>query len=343
MKISARAVRPAALMLALLLSHVAPPAAAQDAGPVQEPIAAQVYKDPRGRFGLTAPAGWARLADSSPDEVTFQNNRGDNIRVTISPLKVSMEAFLANYVDTYLEVLAQSFTDVKFLGERTTVVASREASDFTFSAVYGTTPVLCRQVLIFGSDHVLYLTFAGYGSEREIAEQLFHIALLTLWVDPAFGGLSIAKPPSEMGEWPFDLQLPGGWTEYQAPAGGTRIFRPANARPMSAMITTFVNKPSKGLPETVDDQFVKIYAERVCAYYSPAPCQITKTSRTTLGGAPAVRFDYQFAAETNMRRVALVLAMHKGQVVGVACEAAETAYPTYDKAFETSIASLRFK
>ena len=55
MKIRAYLLRPAALSLALAL---APSASAlqQEAAPLQGPLAAQVYKDPQGRFGLTAPA-----------------------------------------------------------------------------------------------------------------------------------------------------------------------------------------------------------------------------------------------------------------------------------------------
>lgn len=335
-----RRTAPLMLALAALLPAATP---AQDPAGFQQPIVAQSYKDPRGRFGFSAPPGWFQVADKDPDEVTFQNKRGDNMRITISPLEVPQSDFLAAYVDTYLEVLALTFTDVKFHGQRETIVAGREAHDFTFSAVLGTSPVTCRQVLVFGGDSVLYATFAGFGASREASEQLFNLSVHTLWVAASFGGASAAVSPTSAGDWPFDFQLPGGWIEYRAPADGTHIFRPANARLMSPMITAFANTPSPGLPTQVDDAFVKIYADRVCEYYKPAFCQIRTSKATKLGGEPAVRFDYVFAADTNTRRVSLVLAMHNGHLVGIACEAADAAYPNFERAFEAALASFRFK
>src|SRR5256885_2231935 len=83
-----------------------------------------------GRFGFVAPAQWGRLPGSSPDEVAFQDDIGDNIRVSIAPLKVDPKAFLSAYVDAYLKVLSQAFTDVKYIGERDVQVSFRKATDF---------------------------------------------------------------------------------------------------------------------------------------------------------------------------------------------------------------------
>src|SRR5215218_8199964 len=42
----------------------------------------QRFRDAADRFSFAAPAQWGRLASPSPDEVVFQNDVGDNIRVS---------------------------------------------------------------------------------------------------------------------------------------------------------------------------------------------------------------------------------------------------------------------
>ena len=126
----------------------------------------QQYSDPAGRFGFVVPSQWGRAASEGTDEIVFQNDRGDSVRVTIAPLTVDPKAFASAYVDTYLKVLSQSLKDVRFVGQRPIELGHQKATDYVFTATFNETPVTCRQVVVVGSTSVLYITFAGFGQLR---------------------------------------------------------------------------------------------------------------------------------------------------------------------------------
>jgi hypothetical protein len=344
--------RPAALVLALTLAQ----AAGAQTGDVQDQshagdasagplIASQQYSDPQGRFSFTAPLQWARLGDENPDEVTFQSGSGDSMRVTVAPLKVDPQAFLTAYVDTYLGVLAQSFTEVKYLGQRDLAINNRKAVDFVFSARYGNAPVTCHQVVLIEGDNVLYVTFAGFGRGRDLAEQLFLSSLLTFWINPTFGGKSPAPAAAQNGAPVFTIAIPEGWGEQPNSPSGSRQFRPPGGRATSASITTFTGIPSKESPfAAINEPFVQAYTTRLRNLYGPGLSEIQRTSRTTLDGEPAVRFDYAYVSyDLGARKVALVICLREGYLVGVACEAAESGFAVYEKAFENVFSSFKFK
>jgi hypothetical protein len=308
-------------------------------------VGAQQYSDPNGRFSFSAPQNWGRLADNDPEEVTFQSETGDSMRVTVVPLKVEAQAFMAAYVDTYLAVLSQSLTDVKYLGRRDVIINNRTAADFVFSARYGSAPVTCHQVVLVEGDRVLYVTFAGYGRGRDLAEQLFLSSLLTFWVNPTFGGKGPA--PASVGQTgapAFTVAIPEGWGEYPNPQDGSRQFRPPGARETSAAITTFANKTQPNDPlTTITDAFVATYSARLRSLYGPGLCEIRRTERTTLDGESAVRFHYVYVANIGTRRATIALCARGGYIIGVACDAAESGFPLYEKAFESVYTSFKFK
>jgi hypothetical protein len=303
----------------------------------------QQYVDSAGRFGLVAPARWGRLPSASPDEVVFESDSGDNLRVSVAPLKVDPKAFSAAYVDTYLKVLSQSFSNVKFIGQRDVTVNFRKATDYVFSAEYGDTPVTCHQVVLFGADKVLYLTFAGFGKLRSQTEQLFETSLQSLWVSTGFGGAttaSVVDPNAPA----YVLAIPEGWVD-QGPGDGTsHMFRPPSSRVTSAFISTRVTKIAPDdQHKAVDDAFLAAYAETLRGQHPENTFDLRQTRKIFLGGEPAVRYDFGYISNYGIRRAVLVLCVRKGYLVGISCDSADQSYPIYEQAFESLVTTFKFK
>lgn len=303
----------------------------------------QQYADPSGRFGFAAPSRWGRLASSSPDEVTFESESGDSIRVSVAPLKVDAKAFTSAYVDTYLKVLAQTFTDVKFIGQREVTLSFRKATDYVFSAHAGDTPVSLHQLVLLGTDKVLYITFAGFGQLRTQAEQLYHTTVQSLWVSSAFGG-STATALSDPNAPAYVLAIPEGWVDQGPGDGNSYMFRPPNARPTAAFISTRVAKLQPADPHrAVDDAFVASYTDVLKSQHEEGPFEVRQTRRIFLGGEPAVRYDYTYVSNFGIRRAILVLCVRREYLVGVSCDSAEQSYSMYDQAFESLVSGFKFK
>jgi hypothetical protein len=304
----------------------------------------QQYTDPENRFSFVAPANWGRIASDSSEEVTFQGPSGDNIRITIAPMEVDRKAFERAYADSYMRVLAQSFTNVKYLGARNIEINKRPAIDHVFSASYNNTPVTCHQVLLFGADKVLYITFAGYGRTRVTSEQLFLTSLASFWVSPTLAAplISGLADPSAPG---FVLPIPEGWVEDKKPDGNSFMFRPPNARPMSAFISARVTKAPADFPHaTVDDAFLTDYAKRVTdSHNGGGSFEMRAVRKITLGGAPAARYDFVYLTNLGVRRAVIVMCLRDGYLVGLTCDAVEQGYPLYEQAFESLVSTFRFK
>ena len=339
--------------VALVGVLAAPLAAAQDPGtgaptdtdkPDVEAIALplQQYTDPSGRFGFVVPSQWGRSASESADEIIFQNDRGDSVRVTISPLSVDPKAFANAYVETYLKVLSQSLTDVRFVGQRPIDIGRRKAIDYVFTATYNETPVTCRQVVVIGTTSVLYITFAGFGQLRTQSEQLFQSSLLTFWLNPSFGG-PVSVGTADPNAPAYTIAIPEGWTDQGEPDGNSHMFRPPGARPSSAYISTRVTKiaPDSKLA-TIDDVFVAAYRESLRRQYPENAFEVRLTRKIFIGGAPAVRYDYGYISNFGVRRAIMVLAIRNGYLIGVACDSVEQAYPIYEKSFENLFTSFKF-
>lgn len=301
------------------------------------------YSDPAGRFSFVIPALWTRRDGESPDEVAFQSDEGDSIRVSVEPLAVSTKAFESAYVDTYLKVLAQSFTNVKFVGQRPFEINYRKAVDYTFTGLYGTSPVVCHQIVVFCGDKVLYVTFAGFGSNRSHAEQLFTTSLVSFWLSPTFGGPSsvgVGDPNAP----PFVIAIPEGWRDEGAPDANTHIFRPLGARRTSAFISTRVAKLEKDSKlQTIDDTFVSTYSETLRKQHPPEAYQLYQTRKIFAGNEVAVRYDYGYVSNYGIRRAILLLSIHDGYIVAVACDAPEQTFVSYQKVFEALVTGFRFK
>jgi hypothetical protein len=299
----------------------------------------QTYSDPQNRFTFTAPQRWGRLPSTSPDEVTFQSDTGDNMRVTVAPLRVSPKAFLDAYVDTYLSVLGQTFTDVKFVGQRPVAVGNRQATDYIFTGYFRSSPVLCHQIIVMTAGHVIYITFAGFGANREAAEQFFLAAALTFWIDPGFAGqasVSLEGPP-------FTFPLPDGWTEQSGAQDGSRTYRPGTARSTSPVIRVFTYKQPAEASAEVNAAFVQAHAERIRGMFKPGMCEIQRSSASKLGESPAVRYDLTYVSdEGGLRRVILVLGIRDGYVVGLSCDAAESGFVIHQPSFENAIVGFKF-
>lgn len=304
----------------------------------------QQYADPQGRFGFVVPSQWGRSASENVDEIIFQNERGDSVRVTVSPMTVSPEAFTKAYVETYLKVLSQSLTDVRFVGQRAIDIGRRKATDYVFTAMFNETPVTCRQVVVIGSTSVLYITFAGFGQLRTQSEQLFQSSLLTFWLTPSFGGGAVALGTADPNAPAYTIAVPEGWTDQGEPAGNSHMFRPPAARPSSAYISTRVTKlaPDSKLA-TIDDVFVAAYGESIRKQFPDNAFELRQTRRIFIGGAPAVRYDYGYVSNYGVRRAIMVLAIRNGYLIGVACDSVEQAYPIYEKSFEGLITTFRFQ
>src|SRR6185369_15575167 len=165
------------------------------------------------------------------------------------------------YVDTYLKVLAQSFADVRFIGQREVSLNFRKATDYVFSARLGDTPAILHQVVLLGLDRVLYMTFVGFGRTRTAAEAQFRGAVESLWVSAAFGGsttASLADPNAPA----YVLAIPEGWVDQGPGDGSSHMFRPPNSRQTAAFISTRAAKLPTAEPlKTVDDGFIAAYAE----------------------------------------------------------------------------------
>ncbi len=303
----------------------------------------QQYTDPLGRFGIVAPAHWGRLPSPSPDEVVFESDTGDSMRISVQPLKVDPHAFASAYVDTYLKVLAQTFTNVKFIGQRDVTLNFRVASDFVFSAEYSDAPVTCHQVVLLGGDKVLYITFAAFGRLRSQSETLFATSIQSLWVSAAFGGATTASV-TDPNAPSYVLAIPEGWVD-QGPGDGTsHMFRPPNARQTAAYISTRVTKlPDTEVHKTVDDGFVAAFGDTVKAQHPEDMFELRQTRKLFLGGEPAVRYDFNYVSNIGIRRALLVLCVRKGYLVGITCDAADQSYAMYDQAFEGLVAGFRFK
>lgn len=342
------------VVAALLTVLVAPFAGAQDpaTGTTQDPdrrdadavaLPLQQYADPQGRFGFVVPSQWGRSAADSVDEVVFQNERGDSVRVTISPLAVNPVAFSNAYVDTYLKVLSQSLTEVRFVGQRTIDVGRRKGTDYVFTGTFNETPVTCRQIVVIGSETVLYITFAGFGQLRSQSEQLFQSSLLTFWLSPSFGGpvsVGTADPNAPV----YTMAIPEGWVDEGEPNGNSHMFRPAGARPSSAFISTRVTKiAADSKLTTIDDVFVAAYKASLQQQYPENAFEIRQTRKIFVGGAPAVRFDYGYISNYGVRRAIMVLAVKNGYLIGIACDSVEQAYSIYEKSFEGLMTTFKFR
>ncbi|MBK6314582.1 MAG: hypothetical protein IPF53_09790 [Blastocatellia bacterium] len=312
-----------------------------DAEAVALPL--QQYTDPAGRFGFVVPSQWGRSASETVDEIIFQNERGDSVRVTIAPLTVDPKAFANAYVDTYLKVLSQSLTDIRFVGQRPIDVGRRKATDYVFTGTFNEAPVTCRQVVVIGSTTVLYITFAGFGQLRTQSEQLFQSSLLTFWISPSFGGpvsIGTADPNAPA----YTIAIPEGWTDEGETDGNSHMFRPAGARPSSAYISTRVTKiaPDSKLTE-IDDVFIAAYRTALRQQYPENAMEVRLTRKIFIGGAPAVRFDYGYISNFGVRRAIMVLAVRNGYLIGLACDSVEQAYPIYEKSFETLFTTFKFR
>lgn len=315
--------------------------AASDLDDMSIPL--QQYKDPDGRYSFAAPVNWGRLATSSRDEVTFQGPTGDNIRISVAPLAVDKQAFARTYVDDYMKVLAQTFADVKYVGERRIELSRRPAVDHVFTATYRGAPVTCHQVLLLGNDKVLYVTFAGFGRTRAQSEQLFLTALASFWVSPSLGMTSMSglEDPNAPG---FVIAIPEGWVEHEKPNGNSYVFRPPNSRPTSAFVGASVTKAAPGYPfSAVDDAFLAAYAQQIVATHPPETVEMRAMRRVTLGGEPAARYDYVYLSNLGVRRAVVVMCLRNGYIVGVNCDAVEQGYSVYEQAFESLVSSFRFK
>lgn len=312
-----------------------------DVEPVALPL--QQYSDPAGRFGFVVPAMWGRSASENVDEIIFQNDRGDNVRITVAPLTVDAKAFSSAYVDTYLKVLSQSLTNVRFVGQRQIDIGRHKGTDYVFTAEFNDTPVTCRQVVVIGTTSVLYITFAGFGQLRTQAEQLFQASLLTFWISPSFGG-PISVGTADPNAPAYTIAIPEGWTDEANPDGNSHMFRPPGARPSSAYISTRVTKiaPDSKLGE-IDDTFVTAYRVSLRKQYPENSMEIRQTRRIFVGGAPAVRYDYGYISNYGIRRAIMVLAVKNGYLIGLACDSVEQAYPIYEKSFENLITTFKFR
>lgn len=300
----------------------------------------QTFVDPQNRFSFTAPPRWGRLPGTNPEEVTFQSDSGDNLRVTVAPLQVAPKAFLDAYVDTYLSVLAQTFTEVKFVGQRQINVGNIQATDHIFTGYFRSSPVLCHQIVVLTAGNVVYITFAGFGSNREAAEQFFLSSVLTFSFDPRFLGqtsITIDGPP-------FSFPIPDGWSEQSDTRDGSRTYRPGSARRTSPLIRIFVHKQGDAEAQEANNAFVQAYTEKIRGMFKPGMCEIQRTSTTRLGDSTAARFDMSYVSEEGgMRRVILVLTIRDGYLVGVSCDSAESGFPLYQTSFENAISGFKFQ
>jgi len=318
-----------------------PPAIKADIDSATLPL--QQFTDPNGRFGFIVPTLWGRSASESSDEVLFQNERGDSLRVTIAPLAVDPKAFANAYVDTYLKVLAQSFTDVRFVGQRAVDVGRHKGTDYVFTASFNETPVTCRQVVVIGNTNVLYITFAAFGQLRAQSEQLFQTSLLTFWLSPSFGG-PVAAGTADPNAPAYTIAIPEGWTDQGDADGNSHMFRPPEARPSSAFISARVTKLPADTPlKTVDDQFVAAYREALKRQYPDGAFEVRQTRKIFLGGQPAVRYDYGYISNLGVRRAFMVLSVRNGYLVGIACDSVEQAYPMFEKAYENLVTNFKFR
>lgn len=303
----------------------------------------QQYTDPAGRFGFVVPTQWGRSASESTDEIIFQNDRGDSVRVTIAPLSVDSKSFTNAYVETYLKVLSQSLNDVRFVGQRPIEIGRQKATDYVFTATFNETPVTCRQVVVIGSTSVLYITFAGFGQLRTQSEQLFQSSLLTFWINPAFGG-PVSVGTADPNAPAYTIAVPEGWTDQGEVSGNSHMFRPPGSRPSSAYISTRVTKiAADSKLGSVDDLFVASYTASLQQQYPENAFEIRQTRRFFLDGAPAVRFDYGYISNYGVRRAIMVLAIRNGYLVGLACDSVEQAYPIYEKSFEGLLTTFKFR
>lgn len=344
-----------AAIAALVLSFAAPSVAAQEpadgvpsAGPgrpdsdtVALPL--QQYADPQGRFGFVVPSQWGRSSSENVDEVLFQNERGDSVRITIAPLTVAPDAFANAYVDTYMKVLSQSLTNVRFVGQRAVDIGRRKATDYVFSATYNETPVTCRQVVVIGTTSVLYITFAAFGQLRTQSEQLFQSSLLTFWITPSFGG-PVSVGTADPNAPAYTIAIPEGWTDQGETDGNSHMFRPPSARPSSAYISTRVTKiaPDSKLT-TIDEVFVAAYAESLRRQFPENAFEIRQTRKIFVAGAPAVRYDYGYVSNYGVRRAYMLLAIKNGYLIGVVCDSVEQAWPVYEKSFEGLVTTFKFR
>jgi len=301
---------------------------------------AQTYVDPQSRFSFTAPLGWGRLPGAGSDEVTFQSDTGDNMRVTVAPLQVTPKAFLDAYVDTYLAVLAQTFTDVKFVGQRQITVGNLKATDHIFTGYFRSSPVLCHQIVVFTSGNVVYITFAGFGANRETAEQFFLSSVLTLSFDSRFIGQA-----SVMLEGPaFVFPVPEGWTEQSGARDGSRTYRPESGRRTSPLIRVFTHKQGASEAQVADNAFVQAYTEKIRGMFKPGMSEIQRTTTTRLGDNTAVRYDMTYVSEEGgIRRVILVLTIRDSYLIGISCDAADSGFTIYQTLFENAISGFKFQ
>lgn len=301
------------------------------------------YSDPIGRYGFTAPAQWGQLPGPSQDEVVFQSESGDSIRVSISPLQVDAKAFQSAYVDTYLKVLQQSFDHVRYVGARSVEISGRKATDYVFSANFGYSPAVLHQVVLLGNKEVLYITFAGFGLSRIVSEQLFQTALLSFWVSPGFGGAAtagLADPDAPA----FVIAVPEGWVDQGGVDGNSHMFRPRGSRPTSAYISTRVTKLDPNSPyASINDAFVTAYADGLKAQHPQGTFEMKAITRIFLGKEAAVRYDYGYISNYGIRRAITVLTVRKGYLVGVTCDAVDQAFSLFNGVFENLVSSLRFK
>lgn len=303
----------------------------------------QQYIDPAGRFGFVVPSNWGRAASEGADEIIFQNDRGDSVRVTIAPLTVDPKAFASAYVETYLKVLSQSLNDVRFVGQRPIDLGRQKATDYVFTATFNETPVTCRQVVVVGSTSVLYITFAGFGQLRTQSEQLFQSSLLTLWINPSFGG-PVSKGTADPDAPAYTIAIPEGWTDQGDVDGNSHVFRPPGARPTSAFISTRVTKLAKDSTlVSIDDQFVASYTDSLRQQFPEKAFELRQTRKFFLDGAPAVRFDYGYISNYGVRRALLVVAIRNGYLVGLSCDSVEQAHPIYEKTFEGLVTNFKFR
>ncbi len=303
----------------------------------------QQYTDPAGRFGFVAPATWGRLPSPTNDEVVFQNDSGDSIRVSVEPLKVDPKAFANAYVDTYLKVLAQTFTNVKFVGQRNVDINYRKATDYVFTAQYGQSAVTCHQVVLLGGDKVLYVTFAGFGALRAQSEQLFHTSLVSLWLHPTFAGITSATilDPNAPA---YVIAIPEGWVDQSSLDGNSHTFRPPGSRPTSPYVGTRVTKLGPELPfSVVDDAFVAKYQEIIRGRYPTDGFEMRQARKIFLGGAQAVRFDYAYISNLGIRRSILLLCIQKGYLLAISCDAPDQSFPMFEQAYEHLVAGFKFK
>jgi hypothetical protein len=322
-------------------------AQAHDAPPADDPFLTtmplQRFRDPGDRYSFAAPAQWGRLPSETNDEVVFQNEVGDNIRISVAPLSVETKKFLAAYVDAYMKILSQTFADVRFLGQRPVLLSGADATDYVFSAAHKGIPVVCHQVVLLRGQSVLYVTFAGYGNGRRTSEVLFQTSLLSFWLSPSFGGGASTATLADPNAPAFVLPIPDGWEDEVQADGNIHMFRPPNPRPTSAFIHAQVAKAPSEKFTKVDDAFVAEYAQFLKRAYPADFFELKLTRRVFLGGEAAVRFDYVYVSNTGIRRAILAVCPRGGYVVGIACDSAEQGYAVYERAFENLLANFKFK